>query len=854
MADIFNTAVSGLVAYRTAITTTSNNITNVNTEGYSRQRVQLETRPGENTPVGTIGTGVDVSAVERLFNQFDNVLINQYQSSFNRLETLGSLSSRIDDVIADPNSNLTSAMDLFFASVNDVTNDPTSISPRQVMLGQAEVFTERFHFLSQQMNQLDQEVDQRLSFSINDINAIATNIANLNDSIVRSSSLSNTPPSDLLDRRDLLLKELSGKVSVNAVEQANGAVNVFVGTGQLLVASGSTFKLEVGKDQLQPDRFSVYLNSGFSTADISRNLTGGEVGGLLDFRQNILDPALNRLGRIAIAISSTVNDLHRAGLDLNGNVGKEFFNFGSQSPQITNNTAAGNLLVEVGDSSALASSGYRLEYHDDGVNPANYDIYKLSDNSVQNFLATAAPFVVDGLTFTPSGALVDGESFVVQAGPPLAQVLPHADNSATGDLEVQINDISALTASDYLVTFDFGRYTVTRLSDNVDVTPAGSPPLQVDGMLIVPTGVVDGDSFYVRPTRNASLEIDVNVKNPNEIAMAYPYRVDSSINNIGDVDIQLSNIDASQLDFLNRSATLTGGVAIAPFDFSAAPANFDLTIDGVTRSVTVNLDATTDLNGDGPVDELDVVFAVQAAIDTAFSTAGDPSATVGIDAATLGLNITTDSSGQNSGLAVSNSDATAIAQLGIAGLTATGDTFTANVVFKDAVLPATGIVFDVLDAAGNPLTDNTGAVLSDVSYSPGIEITVGAWTARLTGSPVAEDRVSLTKNDDATQDNRNAIDLSLLESGSFLDAGTSTFSQAYGAMIAEVGTQTAQVNINRDAESVLLDNAIGKREEVSGVNLDEEAADLIRYQQAYTAITRVIQTAQAIFQSIIDVV
>lgn len=854
MADIFNTAVSGLTAYRTAITTTSNNITNVNTEGYSRQRVQLETRPGENTAVGTIGTGVDVASVERLFNQFDNVLINQYQSSSNRLETLGTLASRIDDVIADPSSNLTPAMDSFFASVNDVTNDPTSISPRQVMLGQAEVLTERFHFLSEQMNQLDQEVDQRLSFAINDINALATNIANINNAIVRSNSLSGTPPSDLLDQRDLLLKELSGKVSVNAVEQSNGAINVFVGTGQLLVSSGTTFKLEVGKDQLQPDRFSVYLNSGFSKADISKNLTGGEVGGLLDFRQNILDPAFNRLGRIAIAISSTFNDLHRAGIDLNGNVGAEFFNFGSQSPQITNNTAAGDLLVEVGNSTALASSGYRLEYNDDGVTPANYDIYNLSDNSVQNFLATAAPFVVDGLTFTPSGTLVDGESFVVQAGPPLAQVLKHEDNSTTGNLEVQINDISKLTTSDYLVTFDFGRYTVTRLSDNVDVTPAGGPPLEVDGLLIIPTTVVDGDSFYVRPTRNAGLEIALNVNNPNEIAMAYPYRAESNIDNIGDVDIQLTDIDASQLDFLNRSATLTGGVAITPFDFNTTPANFDLTIDGVTRSVNVNLDATTDLNGDASVDELDVAFAVQAAIDSAFSTAGDPSATAAIDAATTGLKITTDSAGQNSGLAVTNADATTVAQLGIDGLSATGDTFTANVVFKDAVLPATGIVFDVLDAAGNPLTDNSGAVLTDVAYTSGMEISVGAWTARLTGSPVAEDQLSISRNDDATQDNRNAIDLSLLESGSFLDAGTSTFSQAYGAMIAEVGTQTSQIQINRDAENVLLDNAIGRREETSGVNLDEEAADLIRYQQAYTAVTRVIQTARTIFQSILDVV
>lgn len=852
MADIFNTAVSGLIAYKTAITTTSNNITNVNTEGYSRQRALLETRPGEVTGVGSIGTGVDVSEVQRISSQFDIELINQYQSSFSRLETLGDLASRIDDIVADPESNLTPALDDFFSSVNDVTNDPTSIAPRQVMLGQGEVLVERFNFLAGQMNQLDQEVDERLSYVVNDINALASDLANLNDSIIRSLSLADVPPSDLLDKRDLLLKELSTKVEVNAVEQANGGVNVFIGTGQLLVASGETFKLEVGEDQLQPDRYSVYLNSGFSTADVSKNLIGGEIGGLLDFRSNVLDPAFNRLGRVAIALSTSFNDVHRAGLDLNGNVGDSFFSFDTQSPQITNNTAAGDLLVEVGGSTALASSGYRLEYRDDGVALPSYDVYRLSDNTVQTFAAAAAPFVVDGLTFTPSGTLVDGESFVVQSGPPLAQSLPHENNSATGNLEVQINDVSALTPSDYLVTFDFGAYTVTRLSDGVDVTPAGGPPLQVDGMLMIPGGMVDGDSFYVRPTRNAGLQLNINIENPNEIAAAFPYRVEADVANIGDVNIELTSIDAAQLDFLNRSASLTGGLAIAPFDFATTNASFDLTIDGVTRTVTVNLDATTDLNGDGPVDALDTVFAVQSAINTAFSVAGDPSATVVLDG--NNLSIISDSTGTSSALAVANSDATAIAQLGIDNLTATGDTFTANIVFKDAVLPATGILFDVLDAAGNPLTDNSGALLQDVAYTSGTEISVGAWTARITGNAVAEDQLGVSRNNDATQDNRNGIKLSLLETQSFLDASTSTYSQAYGALIADVGTQTAQIEINRDADSVLLDNAIGKREETSGVNLDEEAADLIRYQQAYTAITRVIQTARTIFDSIIDVV
>lgn len=852
MADIFNTAVSGLLAYRTSIATTSNNITNVNTDGYSRQRTNLITSPGEHTAFGTVGTGVLIGSVDRLTDQFNKQLINQYQSGFSRLDTMEDLTSRIDDIIAAAESNLNPAIDSFFGAVSDVANDPSSVAPRQVLLGQGEVLVERFHYLADQLNQLDNEMDTRTGYVIADINALAEQIANINEAIDRSSSISDTLPSDLLDNRDLLIKDLSEKVEVKIVEQNNGDLNVFVGNGQLLVSGNRTFELRVDNDLQQPDRLSVFLDSATSSIDVSRNLQGGEIGALVDFRRNILDSAMNRLGRIAIAVSDSFNQQHRAGLDLNAEAGGNFFNITQNSPDITNDTAAGDLLVEMGGSKALTTSNYRLTYNDDGVNPANFDVTKLSDGTVTNFLATAAPFVVDGMTYTPSGVFADGESINIHAGMPLAQVLPHEDNSATADMEVQLTDITQLTDSDYTVSYNYGQYIVTRLSDGADVSVTGSPPLDIDGMRIIPSGMATGDTFYVRPTRNAALHISLEITNPNKIAAADPYRIESDINNLGDTTMSLQNVDSSLLDFLDYPATITGAVAIAPFNFAGVNAVFDLTIDGVTRTVTVNQNAATDLNGDGPVDALDTVFAVQAAIDAAFAGAGDPSATVTLDG--NNLSIESNSKGNNSSLLVENSDLTAIAQLSIDNLAATGDKFTANVKFKDAVLPAVGMLFDVTDAAGNIISDNTGTPLSDVAYVEGMEINVGAWTARLIGTPIAEDIMTLSFNSDATQDNRNAIELSSLDSFSLLDDSSSTYSQAYSVLISEVGTQSATIQINRDAENILLQNAVGKREEVSGVNLDEEAANLLRFQQAYTAITRVVQTAQNIFQSIIDVI
>ena len=854
MADILNTAVSGLLAYRTALSTTSNNISNVNTEGYTRQRVLLETNPAEVVSQGSIGTGVNVASIERIISEFDTKQINQYQSSYSRLGIMSELATRVESVVSDIDSSLTPSMDSFFNAVNDVSNDPAAIAPRQVMLAEGEILTERFQFLSSELQSLDEEVDQRLRFVVAEVNGLARDIANVNESILQSRALANITPADLLDKQDLLLKQLSEKVEAKVLKQSDGTINVFVGTGQLLVSSGVNYELLTNANAIQPDRLSVYLDSGFATADISSNLTGGELGGLLAFRTNLLDPAHNRLGRIAMSVAETVNQQHRAGIDLEGNQGDNFFNASSQSAIITNNTAAADILVEMNNSTALQSSGYRLDYTDDGINPAFYTVTRLSDQSTQTFAAALPSFTVDGMTITPSGVVADGESFVIQAGQPLAQVFAHQNNAAGGSLEVQVTDVMALTVSDYTLDLRNGSYTLTRLYDGADVTPTTGPPFEVDGLLIIPTGMSDGDSYHIRPTRNGADGLSVAVGGSEQIAAASPYRVSTNVNNIGNANIELLNVDGDQLNFLDYPAVITGGVVLAPFNYSAVgnDATFDLTIDGITRTVTVNQDATTDLDGDTIVDLNDTVFAVQSAINTAFSGAGDPGATVSLFGNQL--RISSDTSGNNSSLAITNSNAITNVQLGLNAETATGDQFTANIVFKDATLPATGIVFDVLDAAGNLLTDNSGTLLSDISYTTGTQISVGAWTVQLTGTPVADDRLQVGFNQNATQDNRNMLSMIALESQSILDGNTSTYSQAYQSLIVEVGTQTSQININRDADDVLLNNAIAKREERSGVNLDEEAADLIRFQQAYTAITRVIQTSRTLFDSLLSAI
>ena len=633
MTGILNTSISGLRAYQTALATTSHNISNVGTEGYSRQKVELNTRPPQSFGSVNIGQGVEVTEINRVLDTFVNANIRDFQSSFSRLEMFESFASRVENLIADEQGSLMPALNSFFNAVNDVANDPSSSGARFALLGAAENLEQNMVSLSTEMQRLEDEIDQRITFQIGEINAITSEIAQINNNITRNSSVENQP-ADLLDKRDLLLKQLSEKVSISVVEQSDGTLNVLAGTGQLLVTGAVSVDLTTQADLFQSDRLVVALqNASGGSVDITRTISGGELGGLLDFRTNLLDSAQNRLGRTAIALADTFNNQHVQGYDLNGNLGTSFFSTGS---------------------------------------PA---------------------------------------------------VLPNLNHSGTGVVGVTISNAQALTVSDYEVRFVGGNYDITRLSDNVSVSSGvyvDPTNVTVDGLDFSLTGAPAAvDSFYIRPTRDGALGFQALISDTDEIAAAFPVRSDASATNIGDTDI-------------------------------SAPTILDATNVNLTNTVTI--------------------------------TFNNPAGT-----------------------------------------------------------------FDVFDVTAGALIAPAGRV-----YTPGMTLAENGWQVQLSGAPQPGDVLTVEENTGSARDNRNALALASIRAQGLLDGGTATLEQSYSALTAEVGNVTQQVIINKDVQGSLLNATIERRESVSGVNLDEEAADLIRFQQAYQALSRVIQTAQTIFQSLLD--
>jgi len=787
MPDLLNISISGLRAYQGALSTVSHNIANVGNEDYTRQRIELDARTPIKQGPGFFGQGVDLSSINRIIDEFNSINVRDITSNTSRLSTFESFASRVETIIAGDQSSLMPSLDGFFNALNDVANDPSADAPRVALLGAAEILEQRLVSMGNEFQTLETEINGVVRAEVSEINAITTELARLNETLISLSSVDNRP-NDLLDQRDALLKQLSEKISVTVVEQSNGNLNVLVGTGQLLVTNGTSLNLQVQQDAAQPDQVSIGIQSSGSVVDISSSLVGGELGGLLDLRDNLLNPAQNRLGRTAIALAEEMNAQHVQGYDLNGNIGGNLFStvstgrlqaqfggdylnsgfdvgdtvsFDLQFDGRTVNVSRTILLTDtnqdIADGLLFGATGINNDvnvtdngdgtYTLAGTTPGVSMTFELFGSNIQ-FETTGGPSplgnnlvitnMLDGvlndavmdLSSLGSSSTALSSGVVTSAGSatfigPSTVAIPNQNNIGIGEVNFSITDVSALTVSDYEVTFDGVNYNVVRLSDSTTVA-SGAGPFAVDGLEIVTS------TAPISPVAGDSFYIS-----PTKLgAVSFQSLVDNS-----------SEIAAATPVRATANINNIGSAEISPTTITNA------TDSDLTRTVDV---------------------------------------------------------------------------------------------FFDPANPAG--TFDVVDRASGTVLQN------DVVYFNGINVNQNGWQVQLTGTPLNGDIYTVENNSNAVADNRNALLLAGKQTQAIMDNGNTTFEQSYNTLASEIGVVTQQVKINLAVEESLLQGAIERRESISGVNLDEEAADLIRYQQAYQALSRVIQTSQELFNSLLSAV
>ena len=621
MSNLLATGSSALIAFQRALSTVGHNVANINTPGYSRQRVELEARDATYFGYGYQGNGVQIVDVRRMADSLATSRLLDSGGELARLQQLSTLSSRLDQLFSEKATGISAPWSSFFDSVNALSSNAAGSADRESVLAQANALVTRFRQIDQHLDGLDIEVNAGLTAATDEVNRLAKEIAQLNGQIGGSSS----PSGDLLDRRDQLISELVAFTGGNAATQDGGLVNVFSAGGQPLVVGATASTLVTVPDPYRPERLQVALETNGQRVTLDKRALGGQIGGLVEFRTTVLDPAMAELGRIATSLAQTFNEGHRAGMDQYGQMGADFFTL--PAPRLSSN----------------------------------------------------------------------------------------ANNTGNASLTTSVGNVAGLNAQNVLLRFDGAAWVATHPDTGASIPMTGTgtaaDPLVVNGIeVVLASGTpAANDRFLLQPTAGAAGNLGVAITDPGRIAAATPVK------------------------------------------------------------------ATTDLANTG--------------------------------------------SGKLSGLKVTDA---------------------ANA----ALLAPADIEF--IDATQYTI-NGTGPFV----YTPGQTIAYNGWSVVLDGAPAAGDTFSVGPTGANSSDNGNAKLLSNLDDARVLNGGTLTLNGAIGGLTTQVGSAARQADYSAQAQQVIHDQAQAARDAVSGVNLDEEAADLMRLQQAYQAASQIIATADTLFQSLL---
>jgi flagellar hook-associated protein 1 FlgK len=614
MSSLLATGTSALLSYQRSLSTVGNNVANSSTPGYSRQVAELSSRSTGGVQVQDVKRLSDSLATSRVLNSTDEL---------NRLQQLSGKAGDLDTLMSDSSTNLSGPWSNFFDSLSGLGANPASDTSRKAVLQSADALAGRFRQLDSAMSGMADDVNASLSDSVRQVNDLTDQIAKLNRVISRGSG----PTAETLDKRDVLIEKLVGITGGNVFTQDDGSINVYTSGGQALVVGVTPMSLTTVSDPYQSDRLNLALQGQGQTIPLGNDVLGGTLGGLLDFRNNVLDPARSDLGRLAVAVSSSINTAQAAGTDLYGNAGADLFS----------------------------------------INPPT--------------------------------------------------VSANASNAGAATLQASVADLSKLDGANVLLRFDGTAWSASNASTGAAMTLTGSgasgDPLVINGVSVDVSGAAAaGDRFLLRPTNGSAGALRLAVGDSGLVAAARAVQGSADLDNVG-------------------NATMSG--------------------------LTVTDSSNTALRTPSTIEFTD---SNQYTID-----------------------------------------------------------------------------------GNGPYT-----------YSPGNAIAANGWSFKLAGSPSAGDIFSIAATGAGSSDNANVLNMAVLDEAKLLSSGTVSLNGAASSFTTTVASAAAQSNYAYESQQTIHSQAVSARDSVSGVNLDEEAADLIKYQQAYQAAAKIIASADNIFQTLLQAV
>jgi flagellar hook-associated protein 1 FlgK len=459
MPDILYIASTGVAAAQTAINVTGQNIANVSSAGYVREKVSQTS--------AIVGQGTQVVAISRIYDQF---LASQASaaittSSYSNIQ-YGQIQS-LNSILTDPNAGVSPALSNFFNSLQTVANNPADIAPRESALGAAKNLVSSVNYLQKTIDNTNIDVNTQLTQSVTRINDYANQIVTLNKAILGTKDQSSL--NTLKDQRDAVITDLSKEIKVSVNQQGDQYL-VSVGSGIPLLDSTRSFPMKVSSNPFNSVQIDVVISGTENSVFTSKNSPGGLIGGLVEFRDNILNPASNKIGLVALGLATEINVAQSKGRVDNGTatgaVGGQLFSVGNILVSANDfNSGATNLSVsfDTGTVGAPISPEINLRNikSDDYTlkvigGSTGYSVMNNTTGQSQTFNSTE--LVLDGFKISITGALTTGDTFRISPTANVARnlslvtsdprAIAAADNSSpflSGDNRNMANLLAAQT-------------------------------------------------------------------------------------------------------------------------------------------------------------------------------------------------------------------------------------------------------------------------------------------------------------------------------------------------------------------------------------------------------------------------
>ena len=385
ISDLLSVGRLSLGAQQQALHVTGNNIANANTEGYTRQRVNIESATPYESPIGFVGTGARATDIQRIRDDFIGARINESNQEFGRWEAQKESMERIEILFNESNGvGLNNAMSGFWDAWQDLANNPAGTNERVIVTSQSELLATTLRTKRIELETVQNNLNASIVSTVSEVNALAAQLDDLNQQITAMEQTGYVA-NDLRDRREQSLKDLSELINFTSIEEPGGQVRVTLGDGNTLVGTP-------GNPAFGQLTTTVNAGTGFDDiawdaapgAPINGSVTAGKLTGWLETRDTLAAGYISQLDTLAADLIVTVNAQHASGFTLSGNTGVAFFT-GSDAADIAINpvvaadpaavAAASDLAgVPGGNGNALAIADIRSALTMNG-GTATYDDY-----------------------------------------------------------------------------------------------------------------------------------------------------------------------------------------------------------------------------------------------------------------------------------------------------------------------------------------------------------------------------------------------------------------------------------------------------------------------------------------------